>query len=242
MRVAIKGLLLNALVSFVFIILTLIDGEASTAVFFGLSIALSAILAGLMWRFGKWALALIAVWGLLNLSWFITFPDPNSFFDFVLPLLLSAGGLLALVGAVALFVQQRRGTARTTSTRRERWTFTAIAVVLVALVILSGTLHVVGLTSVSAEVEAGAISVEMKNSYLAPDRLEIPLAGTTRIMVKNNDFFVHTFEIEELGVRHTILPFSELLIELRPENSGEFTYRSKARMTGDMEATLVVTQ
>ena len=66
--------------------------------------------------------------------------------------------------------------------------------------------------------------------------------GTTWIVVKNNDFFVHTFEVEALGVKHTILPFSELLIELRPTNTGDFTFRSKARMTGDMEGTLVVAQ
>ena len=74
---------------------------------------------------------------------------------------------------------------------------------MLALVILSGTLPSVGLNSVSAEAEAGAIVVEMRNSYLSPDRLEIPVGETTRILVKNNDFFVHTFEIEELGVKHS---------------------------------------
>ncbi len=112
---------------------------------------------------------------------------------------------------------------------------------LVALAILSGTLHIVGLTTVSTQAEAGAIVVEMRNSYLAPDRLEIPVGETTRIVVKNNDFFVHTFEIDELRVKHTVLPFSELLIELRPADAGEFTYESRAPMTGDMEGTLVVT-
>jgi heme/copper-type cytochrome/quinol oxidase subunit 2 len=72
--------------------------------------------------------------------------------------------------------------------------------------------------------------------------LEIPLGETTRTVIKNNDFFVHTFEIDELGIRRVILPFSELLIELRPKSTGEFPYRSHAPMTGDMEGTLVVTQ
>ena len=166
----------------------------------------------------------------------------NSFLDFVLPLLSTVGALLALVGAVVAFVQQRRGTARTVSTRREGWTFAAIVVALLVLVILSGTLHIVGLTTVSPEAEVGAMVVEMKNSYLAPDRLEIPVGETARIVVKNNDFFVHTFEIDELGVKHRVLPFSELLIELRPPNTGEYTYRSEAPMTGDMAGTLVVTQ
>ncbi|MCH8207412.1 MAG: cupredoxin domain-containing protein [Chloroflexi bacterium] len=113
---------------------------------------------------------------------------------------------------------------------------------LLGLTTLSGALHIVGLTTVSGEAEVGAIVVEMKNSYLAPDRLEIPVDETTPIVVKNNDFFVHTFEIGELGIKHTVLPFSELLIELRPANTGEFTFRSEAPMTGNMKGTLVVTQ
>jgi len=251
-RVAITGLLLIALVSFGFIIITLIDilalnaGEVSTLVSFVIAIVLSVIFAGLVWRFGRWALVLAALWGVPNLLlWGSLLFHPlrylNSFFDFVLPLLLTVGAFLAVVGAIVAFVQQRRGTARTAATRPERRTFGAIAVVVLGLVILSGTLHITGLTSVSIEAEAGATVVEMKNSYLAPDRLEIPVGETTRIVVKNNDFFVHTFEIDELGVKHTILPFSELLIELRPTNTGEFTFQSEAPMTGDMEGTLVVT-
>ena len=243
-RVAIAGLLLSALVSLVFAALS--QGEASTVGFFIISIVLSVIFAGLMWRFGKWALVLAALWGLLNLFWGsvlrISLSYPNSFFDFVLPLLLTVGALMAVVGAVVALVQQRRGTPRRVSTRRERWIFAAIAVALLALVVLSSTLHIVGLTSVSAEAEVGAIVVEMRNSYLAPDRLEISVGETARIVVKNNDFFVHTFKIDELGVDHRVLPFSELLIELRPANTGEFTYESRAPMTGDMEGTLVVTQ
>jgi len=247
-RVAIVGLLLFALVSLVFAVLSMIDGEASTVGVFVILAVLSAIFAGLMWRFGKWALVLTAVWGFLNLLLSgglflgISLRYPNSFFDFVLPLLLTVGALLAVVGAIVAFVQQRRGTIRTTATQTERRTFTAIPVVLVALTILSGSLHIAGLTTVAAQDEEGAIVVEMKNSYLAPNRLEIPVGETTRIVVKNNDLSVHTFEIAELGVKHTVLPFSELLIELRPTNTGQFTFRSEAPMTGDMEGTLVVTQ
>ena len=220
-------------------------GEASTLGFFIISIVLSIIVAGLMWRFGSWALAVAAVWGFLNLWWgwllVLSLSYPNSFFDFVLPLLLTVGALLAVVGAIVAFVQQRRGAVRTVSSQTERRIFGAIAMALLALSILSGSLHIAGLTSVSAEAEAGAIVVEMRNSYLVPDRLEIPVGETARIVLKNNDFFVHTFEIDELGVDYTVLPFSERLIELLPANAGEFTYRSKAAMTGDMEGTLVVT-
>ncbi len=244
-RVAIAGLLLYALASLVFAILST-DGEASNVGIFIISLVLSVIFAGLMWRFGRWALVVVALWGFLNLWWgwlpIRALSYPNSFFDFALPLLLTVGALLAVVGAIVAFVQQRRGTARASATRAERGTFGAIAGVLLGLVILSGGLHVAGRTTVSTEAEAGATVVEMRNSYLAPERLEIPVGETARLVVKNNDFFVHTFELDELGVKHTVLPFSELLIDLQPTNTGEFTYRSEAPMTGDKEGTLVVTQ
>ena len=245
-RVAIAGLLLHALVSLVFAILSMIDGEASTVWSFIIFIVLSVIFAGLMWRFGKWALAVAVLWGLVNIGlwgWLVilALSYPHSFFDFVLPLLLTAGALLAVVGAIVALVQQRRGATRTSATRTERRTSGAIAGALLVIVVLSGILHITGLTTVSAEAEAGATVVELKNSYLAPDRLEIRLGETVRLLVKNNDFFIHTFEIDELAVKHTVLPFSELLIELRPTNIGEFTIWSKATMTGDIEGVLVVT-
>ncbi len=120
-RVAIAGLLLYTLVTLLVAVLRVIDGEASTVGVFIISMALSVIFAGLMWRFGKWALVLAAVWGLLNLGlwgWpLIWLRYPNSFFNFALPLLLNVGALLALVGAIVAFVQQRRGTTRTSATR-----------------------------------------------------------------------------------------------------------------------------
>jgi len=245
-RVAIAGLLLYTLATFFFVVLSMIDGEASTVGIFIIFIVLSVIFACLMWRFGKWALVVAALWGLVNLGlWgrlvILALNYPRSFFDFILPLLLTVGALLAVVGAIVAFVQQRRGTTRTAATRAERRTFGAIAVVLLGLVILSGILHLTGRTTVSTEAETGATVVEMKNSYLEPDRLEIRVGETARLLVKNNDFFGHTFEIDELGVKHTVLPFSELLIELRPTIAGGFTYRSEAPMTGQMEGTLVVT-
>ena len=244
-RVAIAGLLLYALVSLVFAFLS--QGEASTVGVFIIAMVLSVILAGLMWRFGKWALVVTALWGLLNLflwgSLLIrALSYPNSFFDFVMPLLLTASALFAGAGATVTLVQRRRGAPRTAATRAERRTFGGIVLVLLGLVILSGILHIVGRTTVSAEAKAGAVVVQMKNSYLAPERLELRGGETTLIRVKNNDFFVHTFEIDELGVDHTVLPFSELLIELRPTSTGEFTFRSASYMTGDMEGALVVTK
>ena len=198
MRVAVAGLLLYALVTLFFAVLSMIDGEASTVGVFIIFIVLSVIFAGLMWRFGKWALVAAALWGLVNLGlwgWLVilALSYPHSFFDFVLPLLLTVGALLAAVGATVAFVQQRRGTTRTSATRAEQRTFGAFAVFLLVLVIVSGILHITGLTTVSTEAESGATVVEMKNSYLAPDRLEIPVGETARTWLKTmTSLYIHS--------------------------------------------------
>lgn len=246
-RVAIAGLLLIALTLFVFSIPSVIHGDLVTLGVWVFIMVVSLIFAGLIWRFENWTLALATLWGLLELLLGggllgISLRFPNSFFDFVIPVLLTVGGLLTVVGATVAFVQLRRGTLRSVTTRGERRAFRAIAIITAALVILSGSLHIAGLTIVSTEDKAGAILVELNNDYLVPNRLEIPVGETTRIVVENNDFFAHTFEIEELGIKQTILPFSELLIEFRPTNTGDFTILSEAPMTGDMEGTLVVTE
>ena len=84
-RVAIAGLLLYALVSLVFAVLS--QGEASTVGFFISLSVLSVIFVGLMWRFGRWALVVAALWGLVNLGlWgrpvIRALSYPNSFFPF----------------------------------------------------------------------------------------------------------------------------------------------------------------
>ena len=245
--VAITGLLLYALTLFVFSIPSVIHGDLTTLSVFVIIMVVSLFFAGLIWRLENWTLALATLWGLLELLLGggllgISLRFPNSFFDFVIPVLLTVGGLLTVVGATVAFVQLRRGTLRSVTTRGERRAFRAIAIITAALVILSGSLHIAGITNASAEDKAGAILVELNNDYLVPNRLEIPVGETTRIVVENNDFFAHTFEIEELGIKQTILPFSELLIEFRPTNTGDFTILSEAPMTGDMEGTLVVTE
>ena len=54
--------------------------------------------------------------------------------------------------------------------------------VLLGFVVLSATLHITGLTTVSTEAEAGAMVVEMRNNYLAPDRLEIPVVESQEVV------------------------------------------------------------
>lgn len=153
-RVAVFGLLLNCLVSLVFAVLSVVDGEASTVAFFIIFAALSGISVGLIRRFDKWGLVAGAIWGYFNLTWawllIIALSYPNSFFDFVMPLLLTVSALFAGVGATVTLVQRRRGAPRTTATRGERRTFGVIVMVLLVLVILSGVLHIVGRTTVSA--------------------------------------------------------------------------------------------
>jgi len=150
------------------------------------------------------------------------------------------GIILALVGGIIAFVQHRRGTDRTTATTNERRVFAGITVAVVALMLLSGVLHIVGLESVSAEDKAGALLVDMKNTKFKPDRLEATAGETIRIVVKNKDFGVHTFHVHELGIEYTVLPFSERLIEFRVTEPGTLNYHCQVDGHDDMKGTITV--
>ena len=245
-RVTVVGLLIYAAI-FLFVgILAAIGGDVGALVFLGLFAILSLVLAGLAWRFGRWLLILAAVWALLSLVFHGTFMVPalfsyfNSFFDGGLAVPALAGIILALVGGITSFVQHRHGAARTTAKANERRVFAGITVVVVGLMILSGVLHIVGLESVSAEDKAGALVVDMKNTKFKPDQLEATVGETIRIIVKNRDFAVHTFTLDEMGVDFALLGRGEQLIEITPSTPGTYEYSYEVKGHEDMKGTLVV--
>jgi len=81
------------------------------------SIIILVVLAGLIWRFGAWALVLGAIAGLRGTvlvfeSDLTTAPsNVNSVFDSRVAVIVSVGSILVLVGSIVAFVQLRRGTA-----------------------------------------------------------------------------------------------------------------------------------
>ena len=83
-----------------------------------INIAIALIVAGLIWRFGSWALVLGAIAGLLGTGLaygpylILSTGSVNSVFDFGVAVVTTVGSIMALVGSIVAFVQLRRGTAR----------------------------------------------------------------------------------------------------------------------------------
>ena len=244
-RVSVVGLLFFGLVLLFLAVLAAKDGDSKNLAF-TLALAVpSLVVAGLVWRFGKWMLLVAAVWALALLlldAFFLipAFSNVNSFFDFGVAVAFLAGLLTAIVGGAVSFLQQRRGTARTVATRPERVAFSAVAAVVVGLMAMSGILQITGRTSVGADAKAGATPVIMKNTEFLPTQLSIPAGRPAIVVVKNGDLNVHTFTIEDLRVDHKLLGGSELLVELPSASAGTYEYHCTVPGHESMKGTLIV--
>lgn len=140
--------------------------------------------------------------------------------------------VVAAVAGILGFLQHRRGAARDATPdvfgAGAHWALWATAAVAIGLMAASGTLHLTGLESVSAEEKVGAIGVDIKNSTFEPDQVTVPAGRPARFVIKNRDLTVHTFTIEELGIDVKVLPGSEELVELPSPPAGTYAYSCTA--------------
>jgi heme/copper-type cytochrome/quinol oxidase subunit 2 len=244
-RVTVLGLLIAAAAAVVALAASLLMGDTGSVLFILPFVILPALIAGLVWRFGTWALVLAAVIALLSLALIgptVSFAvsHPESFGDFVIGLVLPVGMLIALVGALVALVQRARGRARSAPNRVERTVLTAVLVLLGAAVVFSAVQTVAGRTSVPAEAKAGAMAVTAKEFKFSTDRIEARPGQPLRIAVANADPTLHTFTIRELGVDVAIAPGSERLVSLASVPAGAYTYYCAVAGHDNMRGTLVV--
>ena len=220
-RATIIGFVLTVLALLIGTIINLIESNPETLVFTIPSMAIPIIVAGLVWRFGRWALVVAVIIALLSFllnSFYIPYGlgNPNSFFDFLPALLVVFGFILTFFGRIAAFVQRRAETPRTTATIQERGSLAAIGVVISVLAIVSLVLNLAAQDTVSAEQKAGATEVVMQNLRFVPDRLELSSTKGSRLVVRNNDFLAHTFTVKDADADVTIGAKGEKLVELSP--------------------------
>ncbi len=211
-----------------------------------IALVASLVVAGLVWKFGRWALALGAVFGLPPLAisvalLIVAIIHPSSFLEFVpMVLLLGMGGLIAVVGGVTTFVQHRRGTTRIAATPGEQWEFRAIAVVVVALTLVSGIVAITTRTTVSADGRTGAKEVLLENLKITPSQMEIEAGEPAKLVIRNDAWNLHTFTIIGIDADYSMRPRSERLVKLPPLEAGTYTYICRVPGHEDMKGTLVV--
>ena len=222
-RVTIVGLLIVALIITSLGVLTLVSGDVDSdsvqgIVFYFLFMIPTIVVVVLAWRSPDLTLV-AAIWAMLVLV-IIAQSIPtalstfNSFFDTGLLIPVIVGLIVVGVAGILSFLQHRRGTTHPPSTAVERWVLGGTAAIVVALMVLSGTLHLTSLESVNAAERVGAFSVDIENSVFIPAQLTVPAGKPAKFVIKNRDLTVHTFTIKELGIDVKVLPGSEELIEL----------------------------
>ncbi|HVM14288.1 MAG TPA: cupredoxin domain-containing protein [Egibacteraceae bacterium] len=220
-RVAVAGLLLAASAPALGLAAVLVAGMplGEEGVFFGVMIVVPLLGAGLAWRFGAWAKVLAAVLSLgmgLMLHWMaFGLSYPASFADFVPGVLLPLGVVLGLGGSVAALVAHRRGHHDTAATRGERRALGVALAIAGLAVIGSGMASVLAHDSV--EAAADAVPVTISEFAFAEGSYEVAAGEPTSMLVHNSDAFVHTFTIPELGIDETVLPGSDVLVDVTAE-------------------------
>ena len=249
-RVTILGLLLVVLGALVATIIGAIEGTIQNYFFTLIILIIHLIVAGLVWKFGRWALivaAVIAVLTFVAISGLFQYGLGNvdSFFDFVPNILLIVGNLLAFVGGISAFIQRHQANPRTVATRVERAVFGSIALVVVALTGLSGGVTITGRDTVAAEDKIGAIEMVMKKIQFKPDVLDVrgfPKDAAVRIVLKNDDLLVHTFTVKDLDIDVALGAKSEGLVVLTSPGPGTYPITCEVPGHEDMKGTLVITQ
>jgi len=201
-------------------------GEPFLVIFASILVVPTLVAVVLDRRYGKWAVLGAGIWATASMlvhSYNIVsaLSHVDSFFDFGIALPITLSIIVAAVAGYVAFGQHRKGNARVTASKNESTALTLVVVVTVALMSVSGVMHLTGRESASAADMAGATLVSMKNAEFEPVNMQVA-SGDARLVVKNGDLGVHTFTIDELEVDVTVLGGSEKLVTLPSSAKGTY--------------------
>ncbi|MEX2587016.1 MAG: cupredoxin domain-containing protein [Actinomycetota bacterium] len=218
-RLAALGLLLAGMAPALLLAAIFIWGldAGDELVFFVSAMVIPLAGAFLVWRFGTWAklvAILAAVVTAMALFWTaFGLTEPASFFDFVPGLLLIPGCLLAIGASIAALVANKRGCVSSAPKGGEKVGIAIAVVTVVLAAVISGALN---LTLRSSADAAGAqAAVTFKNFEFS--EAGYALEGGTQVFVRNDDPFVHTFTIDELGIDERLLGGGSTIIDIPAE-------------------------
>jgi plastocyanin len=147
----------------------------------------------------------------------------------------------AVVGlSVTDLVGRKRGTGTVVSPVVVRAFGTGVAAVVVAIsasVVMSATRET---SKVDASEREGALVVTYEGAAIKEKSLTVKAGETARIVVDNEDAFVHDFVLEGTDVRFGLGPNDEKSAEFVISERGEYTYKCTITGHGSMKGTLVV--
>ncbi len=222
-----------------------LDTDGELPMFAGMVVVVTAV-GVLVRRFGGWAKALGIVAGvasIMMLFWTaFALGGIQSFFDFMPALLVVPGALTAIAFSIAALVAGRRGHRTESPTGRERSTLRAVVAVIAVAAVVSGVLTVVSRSNATSTGSSATVTLKSfkfdRKSYTVP-------AGS-KVFVRNDDPFLHTFTVDALGIDQKTAVGGKYLIDI-PSKPGDYvlycklhTSDSEKPSADDMAAKLVV--
>lgn len=163
----------------------------------------------------------------------------NSVFDFGVSVVATVASILVIVGSGVAFLQIRRGNARVSANSVELNALRGVAAVVAVLVVVSAVATFTGRDTVKDADRVDATQVLMKETEFKTVAINARSGETLRLVLKNDDLYLHTFTIDELGVDVTIGPRGEKALLLSTGNPGTFEYKcivaGHESMTGILE-------
>ncbi len=227
------GLVLMSAALLVAVLLTLVlfDGEDIALILVPTVATVGA--AFVTWRFdSQWARAVGIVGTVLSLgAFFLAFGLFHLFspIEFVVALVYVLGFFMSLVGAVrALLAGRKREQVPANSGGRFRTT--VLAVIGVAAVV-SVTGFLLTKESVDDSEAAGATALEMVKFEFNPGSSALPVDG--KLLIQNNDPFVHDFTFDAMDIAVTVGPGSETLVDLSGLAAGTYDYVCSLHSDGE---------
>jgi plastocyanin len=204
-------LLLATTLVFAAVILSMFPEELG---FVLLPLAVVGVVTLLAWRIdATWVrvLGILATLAFATMFFWVAFGlgHPASVLDFVPAVTFVLGTLLSLVGNIGAIVQRRAPRAMGSGERR---TLQATAAVLGLAVVVSGTMALLGRTTVDPQLASDATVVEMRDFAFEPLTMEVDGGG--QLLVANRDAFVHDLTVPDLDLEVTVNPRSEVLVDV----------------------------
>jgi hypothetical protein len=144
---------------------------------------------------------------------------------FLRSLLVLAGGLAIILGAVTAFFEVRRGRPAWTRTGPIGWVSVAVIGALVGASItslLAGSTSAGGAAVTEEPTVSGVLTVE-KNAFVETS-LDVNNVEVLGLFIVNKDPFPHSFDIDSLDIHAQLLPSSTTAVAIKPTGPGEIQF------------------
>ena len=164
----------------------------------------------------------------------------NSFFDFTAAIVATSASLLTLVASIVAIVQGRRGEPRIEGTATETRILWGVAAVLSVIAVVSAGVTIGARDTVEDEERIGAFEMVLKKTAFETETLTAKPNEAVRLIVKNEDLFMHTFTIDDLDVDVTVGPNGEKAVRIPPAGAGNYEYKCTIPGHESMTGTLTV--